>query len=247
MTENVRRTAISSSENGKIVQGSARQWRAFEKAVLVALGPAIKGTGWRKSGAVLFRQAGDFFHEVRITVSLYDGKTHVTHCVKPMALDPILWDILGMPGNAGEPLSFRTNGAFTCPGLPMYEEVLEQSCLTPGDAASSLMAVVVTQQALLTEVLQASDFSSLVAQHTNQLERGAYAVTLVTSLINDGDCDAAARLASAYASGERESCCDISVEGVSVHRLALDWLAAGAASTKFATWPCLPVTTEPAP
>jgi hypothetical protein len=56
-----------------------------------------------------------------VSVSLLDGRVHVMQRIKPMVLDPILWDIPGLAENAGQPLSFRANGAFTCPGLPIGE------------------------------------------------------------------------------------------------------------------------------
>lgn len=215
-------------------QSVAKRRRVFEKELLAALGPAIKGTGWKKSGSTLFRQSGNYFQEIRISVSLYDGKTGVTHYIKPMALDPILWDVLGLSENASEPLSFRTNGAFTCSGLPIYEELFDQTCLTAGDAATALSELARSNELLFENILDGSDFSTKLAQHRNHRDRAAYAIPLVLSLINDGDYDAAAQVAGAYESGEVESCVNVSINGVSFHRLALDWLAASKFLKKFA-------------
>jgi hypothetical protein len=63
-------------------------------------------------------------------------------------------------------------------------------------------------------------------QHPNQCERDACAVTLVTSLIADCEPDTAARLATACVSGAASTCMNLTCNGVSFHRLALDWLAA---------------------
>jgi hypothetical protein len=225
--------ALPSIDSRDTTRGSLNRRRVFEKELIAALGPAIKGTGWKKSGSTLFRQSGDFFQEIRISVSLYDGTTAVTHCIKPMALDPIVWDILGMSENVGEPLSFRARGAFTCAGLPIHEQLLDQTALTPCDAAVALSAIASCSESRFEKVLNGSDFSSLLAQHRNQRERGAYAVSLVASLINDGDFEAAAHLAREFESGELQSCCNMSVKGVSYHRLALDWLAARELLAKF--------------
>jgi hypothetical protein len=206
---------------------------AFEKEFLAALGPALHGTGWKKSGSTLFRQSGDFFQSIEISVHLEDANIGVTQFFKPMALDPIVWDILGMSENASKPLSFRARGAFICPGLPIHDELLDWPYSTALDAAVSLSAVVKQNGLLFEDVLKGSDFSTRLAQHPNHLERGAYAVTLVTSLINDGDCEAAAQLASAYASGALSSCINFSSNGISFHRLALDWLDAGKALKRF--------------
>lgn len=211
----------------------AKRRRVFEKELLAALGSAVKGTGWKKSGQILFRESDGFFHEIRISVFLNDEKIRVTQQVKPMALDLILWDILGISENAGEPLSFRATGAFTCSGLPIYEELLDGPDVTVSNAVIALRTIADNNKKLFQKVLFGTNFSTLLAQHPNHRERGVYAVTLVTSLINDGHLDAAANLASAYESGELKSCQDFSCQGVSFHRLALDWLANAKALERF--------------
>jgi hypothetical protein len=157
----------------------------------------------------------------------------VTQRIKPMTLDPILWDILGLSENVGEPLSFRSAGAFTCPGLPIYEEVWDSPSSEVAHAVMTLSTFACHNEQLLERALAGTDFSTLLAQHPNHIERGAYATTLVTSLINDGKRDAAARLASLYESGEFSSCMSLSSNGISFHRLALDWLTSGTLLERF--------------
>ena len=208
-----------------LTQAATRR-RRFEKELLAALGPALKGSGWKKSGGVLFRQSGVMFQEVGVSVSLLDGTVGVTQKIKPMALDPILWDILGLTENASAPLSFRATGAFTCGGLPIGEASLDETGDGLAATLAALVGIVGDTGRLAEQTLAGADFSALVAQHPNQAQRGAYAVTLVTSLINDGDRDAAVRLAGAYLSGTARACANLRCDGVSFHRLALDWLAA---------------------
>lgn len=210
----------------------AKRQRVFEKELLRALGPAIKGTSWKKSGTALYMQSGSFFQDFVISVRLHEEKVGIFQTFKPMALDFLLWDILGIAENASEPLSFRTRGAFTCIGLPIHEELLEQAD-DPVDMAANLVGIAKNNESLFQELLQAGNYSALLAKHPNQVERGAYAVTLVTSLINDGDYDAAACLASEYDSGRRHSAYQVSSLGVSFHRLALNWLDAGKSLKRF--------------
>lgn len=219
------------------MESIAKRRKTFEKEFLAAIGPALKGTGWKKSGQRLFRELGGFFQEIDISVFLNDEKILVTQKIKPMALDLILWDILGISENASEPLSFRSTGAFTCPGLPIYEELVGGPYCTVSHAVTAIRTIADGNEKLFQKVLSGADFSTLLAQHPNHSERGAYAVTLVTSLINDGDRDAAANLASAYEAGELSSCMNLSCEGVSFHRLALDWLASGRLLERFALSP----------
>ena len=216
-----------------IMREIAKRQRAFEKELLRALGPATKGTFWKKSSTALYMQSGSFFQDFVISVRFNDEKVGIFHTFKPMALDFLLWHILGMAENASAPLSFRTWGAFTCGGLPIHEALLEQA-EDPADMAANLVGIAKDNESLFQEFLQEENYSALLAKHPNQVERGAYAVTLVTSLINDGDYESAACLASEYNSGRRHSVNQISSSGVSFHRLALDWLDAGKTSRSFA-------------
>lgn len=75
--------------------------------------------------------------------------------------------------------------------------------------------------------LASAPYSELVESHPNQVARGAYAITHVTSLINDRNYDRARQVANAYATGELSSCANLSSAGKSFHQLALEWLDAG--------------------
>lgn len=160
------------------MRSEARQRKTFEKDFLAAIGPSLKGSGWKKSGCVLFRECNGFFQEIDISVFLNDEKIRVTQRIKPMTLDLILWDILGLPENASKPLSFRSKGAFTCPGLSIYEEVLAAPSGGVTDAVIALSALVHDNERLYKRVLAGKDFSTVVMQHPNHRERGAYAITL---------------------------------------------------------------------
>lgn len=210
----------------------AKRQKAFEKELLKALGPVIKGSPWKKSSTALYMQSENFFQDFMISVQFNEQKVGVVQRFKPMALDFLLWDIMGITENASEPLSFRTWGAFTCDGLPIYEKLLEQAD-DARDMATKLVTIAENNSFLFQEFLRAENYSSLLAKHPNQVERGAYAVTLVTSLINDGDYEAAACLASEYEAGKRHSAHQLSSFGVSFHRLALNWIDAGKTLKRF--------------
>ena len=193
----------------------------FEKSVLAALTPLLKGTGWNKSKTAVLRQAADYYQDVLVSVYRNANRTTAELRLKPMALDPILWDILSFPDNRKEPLSFRTWGAFTCSPLPVAEVELEDSRSAPDQVAASLVAWLHTVEAPQLH----QPFSEVVLAHPNQVARGAYAITLVTSLIHEGKLSQAQSTASAYASGAAISSFNISSAGKSFHVLAQDWLS----------------------
>jgi hypothetical protein len=72
------------------MESIAKQRKVFEKELLAALGPSLKGTGWKKKGWMFLRESDGFFQEIEISVYLNDEKIRVTHQIKPMALDLIL-------------------------------------------------------------------------------------------------------------------------------------------------------------
>ncbi len=205
----------------------AKRQNAFEKALLAELSVQIKSTPWKKSGCALFTQSGDYYQDIFISVHRNAELTSVEMRIKPMALDPILWDILDIPENRDQPLSFRTWGAFICTGLPVFESRIEQSGDSPQSVARSLLNVSNDNLTAHRHMRASTPFSELVASHPNQIARSAYAVTLVTSLINDKNYDQAQKLAIAYASGEIPSSGELTRHNKSFHQLALDWLDAG--------------------
>jgi hypothetical protein len=195
--------------------------------MLAELGTLVRRSPWKKSKCAMFGKFGDYYQDVMISVHRNSGRTIATLRCKPMALDPLLWDILDMSENQGQPLSFRTWGAFVCSGLPLLEKELEEPGQTPKEVATNALEFGVANRNLLEERLTATQYSELLERHPNQTARGAYAVTLVASLIHEGNEQEARRLASAYASGSLKSCSEFTSDGLSFHEHALRWLDAG--------------------
>ena len=204
-----------------------QQRSQFEKQILAAVTPGLRGTPWKRSGRQVFARLGNYFVSASISVHLNDARTTVVLSFKPMGLDPVLWDILGIGENRDRPLSFRANGAFTCTGLPVLERDLEVRGHTPEQVAASLLQMLEADGSQHEESLASAGFSELVAVHPNHAQRGAYAITLVTSLILDGEENAARDLARAYATGAKFSCSQMTSMGRSLHDLAIQWIESG--------------------
>jgi hypothetical protein len=64
--------------------------------------------------------------------------------VKPMAIDPIFWDLVGLPENREQPLSFRANGAWTC--RPPYFAELDIEEHTDSAVVADRMIAAATDQ-----------------------------------------------------------------------------------------------------
>jgi hypothetical protein len=204
-----------------------QQRSQFEKQLLAAIGPALRGTLWKKSGNLIFARVGDSFVALSLSVHRNDERTSAALSVKPMALDPILWDILGIEGNQDLPLSFRALGAFTCAALPILECNLEQPGQTPDQVAAAILQLLESSSKLHEIRTGSARFSELVAAHPSQVLRGAYAITLVTGLIHEGSEMDALELARAYATGAKSSCAQMTSMGASFHDLAVRWIESG--------------------
>ena len=99
---------------------------------------ASKGSGWRTIEGCLFREQAGWSVSVCPSVLIYEECTKATVWAKPMAIDPIFWDIVGLPENADAPLSFRLNGAWTC-HAPPFDEVSIEENTDPNVVATRLL------------------------------------------------------------------------------------------------------------
>jgi hypothetical protein len=204
-----------------------QQRSQFEKQLLAAVGLAVRGTPWKKNGNQIFARVGDCFVALDLSVYRNDVRTSAALSFKPMDLDPILWDILGIDENQALPLSFRASGAFTCTAVPMHECDLEQPGQTPDQVAAAALQLLNSSGKLHEMRLGSARFSELVAAHPNHVQRGAYAITLVTALIHEGSEAEALELARAYSTGAKSSCAQMTSGGTSFHELAVRWIESG--------------------
>lgn len=204
-----------------------RERYAFSRAAIKALAAVAKGSGWKKTGPWLFREQDGHLLVGQLTVWVDQVRSVAQMEVKPVALDPILWDILGMEDNRKSPLSLQVNGAFTTSLLPQKEADVELAGDTPEQVAASFLAFCDREAPVVLAGLRQTPFLEQVRHHPNQTERGAYAISLVVALIAAGQPEEAAAEAEAYATGKKRSSLNIVSSGRSFHQDALTWLAAG--------------------
>lgn len=111
----------------KITRAQESARHAYRRALEKAVRAASKGSGWRTIEGCLFRERAGWSVSVFPSVFIFEESTKATVSAKPMAIDPIFWDIVGMPENADAPLSFRLNGAWTCQPPPFDEVAIEEN------------------------------------------------------------------------------------------------------------------------
>ena len=116
--------------------------------------------GWRFAGGDVFRQSGDWF--IGVTSWLLWGRGAVVRImIKPMALDPLFWSIVGLTENEALPLSFRTTGAWVLRppsienhvGLDVVEvEALASEVLTWANQRSTELLETISLETMLAEL-----------------------------------------------------------------------------------------------
>jgi hypothetical protein len=130
----------------KIPRAFTTARHAQRRAVFKACRAAVKGTGWRSATGVLFAERNGWVIAVQEMTGIVWASTKARLTIKPMAIDPIFWDMAGQPQLRKESLSFRYFGALTCPGLIIGEVEISEEGGPPRIAARMLRLAEQTLQ-----------------------------------------------------------------------------------------------------
>jgi hypothetical protein len=179
-----------------------------------------KGSGWRSSQGVLFREANEMFVSSTADMSFTGYKTVARMAAKPQALDLLFWEILGLGDNARQPLSFRYFGAFTCQVPHAAEAVINDGPGEPVEIAKSLLSW--SNERIPAIKSLEGQFTEHLLAHPSEDGRGKYRASLITSLILDGRCDEARHVAETAIQERDDAGYIVSFRGFPGH--ALKWL-----------------------
>lgn len=160
-----------------------KQRRALSKAFLLAIKKRAKGTEWRVSKGVVFRDFDGWFISAPAAVWLGKRRTQIELKFKPMTLDPIFWEIVETETNVEMPLSFRYWGAWTCSIPALVEHELDERGADPtimADEAFDWLDAQVEQFKSWT----AEKFLDFLREHPRT---NAYLATVVTTMFLLGD------------------------------------------------------------
>lgn len=196
----------------------------FEKEVLKAVASRIKGTRWKKNKNAIFCQIDGYYFDVFITSHRGEMKTFARISVKPMSLDSLYWKITKLGENDKQPMSFRSWGAFTCSGIPLLDTSIEDDGVVADRVASELLLLSDNCVGTALSELPEQEFSKVISSHPNQRARGAYAITHVVSLIEEGSLLKAKQTALGYLDGSLQSVAAHDHKGKDFHELAIEWI-----------------------
>lgn len=149
----------------------------FKKETLKAINSHIKGTGWKRNSAWVFRVEGDWYLTAFVTGgTTSDGMVNVLKVqmgIKPMAVDPINWRAKGLHGNLSKPPSFRSNAAWKVPALPIASTDLTDGLIDPQVAAASVVDAINDLAHQARAAVAGVPFSQVVMAHPKADRWGA--------------------------------------------------------------------------
>ncbi|WP_411957130.1 hypothetical protein [Paracoccus homiensis] len=167
----------------------------YIKAMQSQLRAAVKGTGWKQAKGVVFRQSGHWFiagHWRNVSANPDDG-LRIEIMAKPMAIDPLLWEVMGLQENNALPLSFRYWGAIIC-GTPVLKcEIIDE--IDPAEAMTSMVEVLDRLLPVVLELLETKKFSDLAKNPAGIHDNWRMGETIIHSLRLEGDTDSALKIA----------------------------------------------------
>lgn len=164
----------------KITRAEEFARHAYRRLLEKSLRPKAKNAGWKSAGGLIFKEQAGWFIWASPSVYIYEHVTKAVISVKPMAIDPIFWDIVGLPENREQPLSFRANGAWTC-HPPYFKEPEIEEHDDPTVVADRFIAVATDQLETLLRSYTLDAF--LFTCRNGAGAKGSYLSCVVTTLI----------------------------------------------------------------
>jgi hypothetical protein len=161
----------------------AKQRRTLNKAFGLAIKKQLKGSAWRTSQGVLFRDLDGWFISAPAAVWVLRKKSTISLMCKPMRLDPIFWEIVGAESNSEMPLSFRYSGSWTCKTPPLVEHEIDEGSADPASIAAEAIAWLDGQMGQF-KSWSPEHFLSLLRQHPRT---DSYLATVVTTMFLLGE------------------------------------------------------------
>ena len=169
----------------KITRAEELARHAYRRDLVRELRQQAKGGDWKISGGLLFRDYRGWFVEILSGPIIFWRETIMYLYVKPMEIDPLFWDMLGMPENRRKSLSFRGLGAWTCRPVEFAYGGIEDGM----DAAGTARRIVDWADRELEKAsadLTTDRFLDRLRAAPEQLERGRLTSSLITTLLAAG-------------------------------------------------------------
>ena len=141
----------------------------FKDQTIKGLNALIKGTGWKRNTAWVFKVEGDWYLTAFVSGGTTpDGLSNLLRVelgIKPMAVDPINWRAKGLHDNLKKPPSFRSNAAFKVPALPIAKRQWSEGLTDAAESSRIVFEAIVEMADEARLAVGTTPFSQLVSEH----------------------------------------------------------------------------------
>ena len=141
----------------------------FRDQTIKCLTPLIKGSGWNRKSAWVFRVEGDWYLTAFVTGgTTSDGLSNLLEVelgIKPMAVDPINWRAKGLHENLKKSPSFRSSAVFKVPALPIGKRQWSEGLIDVAEASKTVFNATIELAEEARIAVKDKRFSQLVAEH----------------------------------------------------------------------------------
>ena len=165
--------------------------RTLLKDVSFELKRAPAVNSWRHAGGFLFREHLGWFIELTCEAHPDREITTARLYVKPMGLDPVFWEMVHLPENTKQPLSFRARGAWTCSTPDVAELVFEDTGLDAAKIVNGAFRWANEEVAVRHCDWTISSFVERIEGHPRQAEAFSWLPALIAGLVLAGRTDIA--------------------------------------------------------
>jgi hypothetical protein len=145
---------------------------------------------------MLFREMGGWFFDAHPSVMIFWRETRASLRVKPMGVDPIFWDLVGMPENRNQSLSFRGLGAWVCRAPPIEDGPIDECEMDAEAAAHGFVRWTIDTADRVGSTLTLQAFVELVERVQRPGPFNPFLATKIATRILMGDEEEARRLSS---------------------------------------------------
>ncbi len=159
---------------------------------------AAREAGWKTAGGgTIYRSTDDYVFELRAPAPRKGHSQHGSLLAKPLALDPIFWELIGSPDLLRKPVAFRVNGAFKVPLLSIKDATYTDES-APAKVLGELDNGYLQAESRFRTL---EDFRPLIEAHIPP-RSGQQLATCMTWLISVGQLDEARRILRAAVASE---------------------------------------------
>lgn len=187
----MRHLASLDAEHTHLTREQKKLRRALIKEVDLHMRQAVAMNGWKQAGGFVFKESHGWFADLSYATHPEQMVSTARLYVKPMTIDPLFWEIVGLSENKRQPLSFRARGAWTCRSPEIAELIFDDTGLDAFEIVARIVRWTSDEFKAHQDDCTMGSFIDRILTHPHQMEAFSWLPALTTALILDGRADLA--------------------------------------------------------